>query len=197
MMKLISPPTREVGDERKEGLLMPRASIARSIVPLFILVFAILVAACGSGTTNQQANTPVPRASSSPAATQPIANAPKAKLNLNTASAADLLTIPGMTNRMVHEFEEYRPYQSIQQFRKEMVKYVSAPVIADYEKYVYVPISENDSDAATLQQIPGLDASEAAALIAGRPYASRDAFLAKLAEKVSPDELAIAKTYLK
>jgi radical SAM superfamily enzyme with C-terminal helix-hairpin-helix motif len=97
---------------------------------------------------------------------------------------------------MVHEFEEYRPYKSVQQFRREMGKYVKPEQIADYEKYVYVPISENDSDAPTLQQIPGLDATEAAALVAGRPYASRDAFLAKLAEKVSADELAVAKTYL-
>jgi len=102
-----------------------------------------------------------------------------------------------MTNRMVHEFEEYRPYQSIQQFRKEMAKYVSPAVIADYEKYVYIPIIQNGSDAATLQQIPGLDEAEAAAIIAARPYASPDAFLAKLAEKLTPAELAVAKTYIR
>lgn len=175
---------------------MFQTSNARSIAPLFILGLATLVAACGSGTSNQPANTAAP-ATSNPAATQSTTSAPKAKLNLNTGSETEFMTIPGMTKRMVHEFEEYRPYASIQQFRKEMGKYVSPAVIADYEKYVYVPISENDSDAATLQQIPGLDATEAGALIAGRPYASRDAFLAKLAEKVSPDELAVAKTYLK
>jgi radical SAM superfamily enzyme with C-terminal helix-hairpin-helix motif len=54
----------------------------------------------------------------------------------------------------------------------------------------------NDSDAPTLQQIPGLDETEARDLIAGRPYASQDAFLAKLSEKISPSELAVAKTYL-
>ena len=48
----------------------------------------------------------------------------------------------------------------------------------------------------TLQQIPGLDANEAQELIAGRPYASRDAFLKKLAEKISADELEIARGYL-
>jgi len=153
-------------------------------------------AACGSKAPSEQANNAA-RATPSPSVTQPGSIAPKAKLNLNTASENDLLTIPGMTTRMVHEFMEYRPYLSIQQFRREMSKYVSSPVIADYEKYVYVPISENDSDAATLQQIPGLDASEAEDLIKGRPYASRDAFLARLSQKVSPDELAVAKTYLK
>jgi DNA uptake protein ComE-like DNA-binding protein len=121
----------------------------------------------------------------------------KAKLNLNTASSSDFLAqIPGLGNRMVHEFEEYRPYKSMQQFRREMGKYVKPEQIAEYEKYVYVPIAENESDAATLQQIPGLDPSEAEALIAGRPYASRDAFLTKLSEKVSAQELAVAKTYM-
>ncbi|HEX6625581.1 MAG TPA: hypothetical protein VF064_17835, partial [Pyrinomonadaceae bacterium] len=85
---------------------------------------------------------------------------------------------------------------SIQQFRKEMAKYVKAEQIAEYEKYVFVPIVPNESDAATLQQIPGLDATEAAALVAARPYASREAFLAKLSEKVSADELAVARTYM-
>jgi len=175
---------------------MPRPSIGRSVMPLFILMSAMLVAACGSGSPNEQASNAAP-GTSSPAVTQSANNAPKAKLNLNTASETDFLTIPGMTKRMVHEFEEYRPYKSIQQFRKEMSKYVSPAVIADYEKYVYVPISQNGADAATLQQIPGLDAAEAEALIAGRPYASPEAFEAKLSEKLSADELAVAKTYIR
>ncbi len=190
------PPNLKIDYNRKEGPAMLRPSIVRSVVPISLLLFAMLVAGCGSGTSNEQANNAA-RATPSPTANQPGNNTPKAKLNLNSASETDFLTIPGMTKRMVHEFMEYRPYQSIQQFRREMSKYVSPAVITDYEKYVYVPISENDSDAATLQQIPGLDASEAAALIAGRPYASRDAFLAKLSEKVSAEELAVAKTYIK
>jgi radical SAM superfamily enzyme with C-terminal helix-hairpin-helix motif len=60
-----------------------------------------------------------------------------------------------------------------------------------------VPIAFNESDAATLQQIPGLDAAGANALIAARPYASADAFLTKLAQYVSSDQVAIAKSYLK
>jgi DNA uptake protein ComE-like DNA-binding protein len=174
---------------------MPQRLIVRSVAPLFILLFAILVAACGSGAPQEQTNAAGVTPGSS--ASQPDNGPPKAKLNLNTASENDLLTIPAMTPRMVHEFMEYRPYKSIQQFRREMSKYVSSPVIADYEKYVYVPISQNGSDAATLQQIPGLDAAEAEALIAGRPYASPEAFEAKLSEKLSADELAVAKTYIR
>ena len=97
---------------------------------------------------------------------------------------------------MAHEFEEYRPYKSIQQFRREMAKYVDAAKIAEYERHVFVPVDENGSDAATLQQLPGLDEKEAAELAAGRPYASREAFVAKLAEKVSPEDLAVGRGYL-
>jgi DNA uptake protein ComE-like DNA-binding protein len=164
---------------------------------------SFFLTACGSGAENRQTNTassnsgnPGPTAASntpSPA----TSNTPKAKLNINNAASSDFLTtIPGLGNRMVHEFEEYRPYRSIQQFRREIGKYVDPAQVAEYEKYIFVPIDENQSDALTLQQIPGLDTAEAQELLASRPYASRDAFITQLTPKVSAEELAIAKTYL-
>lgn len=174
----------------------------RKFIPVFkhicfAMTFSFLVSACSSEKTSRQTNTGNPPASPSANTAPPATSSPKAKLNVNNASQAELLsTIPGMGNKMVHEFEEYRPYKSIQQFRKEIGKYVDQGQVAEYEKFIFVPIDENQSDAATLQQIPGLEAGEAQELIAGRPYASRDAFVAKLGEKVSADDLAIAKTYL-
>jgi DNA uptake protein ComE-like DNA-binding protein len=169
----------------------------QKLVPAVVLLSLVLVAGCGSDGNIRQTSTATPTASpaATPAAT--AANASTTKLNINTATGADFLrTIPNLGNRMVHEFEEYRPYKSIQQFRKEIGKYVDQNQVAEYEKYIFVPINEGQSDAATLQQIPGLDANETQELIAGRPYASREAFVAKLGEKVSAGELAVAKTYL-
>jgi radical SAM superfamily enzyme with C-terminal helix-hairpin-helix motif len=97
---------------------------------------------------------------------------------------------------MVREFQEYRPYVSIQQFRREIGKYVGDAQVAEYEKYVYVPIAMNDSDSQTLQQIPGLDATEADTLIAARPYASTDDFFNKLSGFITADQLTLAKSYL-
>ena len=57
-------------------------------------------------------------------------------INLNTASDADILTIPGLGNRMLHEFKEYRPYKAIEQFRREIGKYVSKEEVARFERYV-------------------------------------------------------------
>ena len=187
--------------------MMLRPTTIRFVILPSALLCVLFVAACSSGGEKTATNTAASNANAT-TANQPNNNtagvnttagqtATKAKLNVNTASANDLhANVPGIGNKMVHEFEEYRPYKSIQQFRREIGKYVPAEKVAEYEKYVYVPIDENESDAATLQQIPGLDATEAEALIAGRPYTSRDAFLAKLSEKISASELVVAKTYL-
>jgi protocatechuate 3,4-dioxygenase beta subunit len=117
-------------------------------------------------------------------------------MNLNTATGDQFLTIPDMSNRMVREFEEYRPYISIQQFRREIGKYVSADQVAAYEQYVYVPIQVNDSDAETLKQIPGVDDAVADALIAGRPYTSNEAFLEALGAYLDSNGVALAAYYL-
>jgi DNA uptake protein ComE-like DNA-binding protein len=180
---------------------MLRLSIVRAVVVLTALLSALFVAGCGARQESPQATntqtTNAPSNISSTNANPSVNHTAKAKLNLNTASADDFLNnIPGMGKRMVHEFEEYRPYRSIQQFRREIGKYVSPEQVAEYEKYVYVPIAMNDADAATLQQIPGLDATEAQSIIAARPFASTEAFLSKLAGSVSAAELAVAKTYL-
>ena len=60
-------------------------------------------------------------------------------INLNTATDAEILLIPGIGSRMLHEFKEYRPYTSIAQFRREMGKYVDAAEVARLERYVMIP----------------------------------------------------------
>jgi len=59
-------------------------------------------------------------------------------INLNTASDADIQTIPGLGPRMLREFKEYRPYKAIEVFRREIGKYVSKEEVARLERYVTV-----------------------------------------------------------
>lgn len=59
-------------------------------------------------------------------------------IDLNTATAAEILLIPGVGPRMRHEFEEYRPYKSIEQFRREIGKYVDKDEVARLERYVAI-----------------------------------------------------------
>ena len=60
-------------------------------------------------------------------------------IDLNTASAEEIELIPGVGPRMRHEFEEYRPYTSMDQFRREIGKYVDAAEVARLERYVSIP----------------------------------------------------------
>ena len=57
-------------------------------------------------------------------------------INLNTGSDEDILSIPGTGKRMLREFKEYRPYTNIEQFRKEIGKYVDKKEVARLERYV-------------------------------------------------------------
>jgi DNA uptake protein ComE-like DNA-binding protein len=59
-------------------------------------------------------------------------------IDLNTASGAEILLIPGVGPRMQHEFEEYRPYRRIEQFRREIGKYVDSTEVARLERYVTI-----------------------------------------------------------
>ena len=59
-------------------------------------------------------------------------------IDLNTSSDADILTIPGVGTRMLREFKEYRPYKAMDQFRREIGKYVSKQEVARLERYVTI-----------------------------------------------------------
>jgi DNA uptake protein ComE-like DNA-binding protein len=59
-------------------------------------------------------------------------------IDLNTASGEEILLIPGVGPRMRHEFEEYRPYTSMAQFRREIGKYVDSAEVARLERYVTI-----------------------------------------------------------
>lgn len=164
-----------------------RRKMKRTSFVVALVIFTVsVVTACGTSSVPQDESVVLPT-------TDPDF----VKLNLNTVSGDELLAaIPGFSNRMVREFQEYKPYVSIQQFRREIGKYVSDEQVAQYENYVFVPIAINDSDSETLQQLPGLDATEAESLMASRPYATNDEFLAALTPFVTADELEIAITYL-
>jgi DNA uptake protein ComE-like DNA-binding protein len=78
----------------------------------------------------------------SPTLTQPQRTELYARLfkpiDLNTATREEMLLIPGLGNRMVREFEEYRPYTAMAQFRREIGKYVDQKEVARLEQYVAI-----------------------------------------------------------
>jgi DNA uptake protein ComE-like DNA-binding protein len=63
-------------------------------------------------------------------------------INLNTATDEEILLIPGVGNRMLREFKEYRPYESLAKFHREIAKYVNETELARLEQYVSVPVAK-------------------------------------------------------
>ena len=59
-------------------------------------------------------------------------------LDLNAASEDEIMLIPGVGSQLAHEFEEYRPYDAIERFRREIGKYVDEAEVARLERYVEI-----------------------------------------------------------
>lgn len=116
-------------------------------------------------------------------------------LDLNTASEQEIMLIPGVGKRMAHEFEEYRPYKSFAQFRKEIGKYVDEKEVARLEQYVFIPIKLNTAEEADLLSIPGGERL-LKAVKAQRPYENSEHFRREMGKQWDAREIARFERYL-
>jgi DNA uptake protein ComE-like DNA-binding protein len=118
------------------------------------------------------------------------------QINLNTASRAEIMLVPGMTSRMAHEFEEYRPYTSLEQFRREIGKYVDAAEVARFEQYVFIPLKLNSASAEALMTIPGMTSHMVHEFEEYRPYTSIEQFRREIGKYVDAKEVARLESYV-
>jgi len=117
------------------------------------------------------------------------------QMNLNTAAREEIMLIPGMGNRMVREFFEYRPYTALTQFRKEIGKYVDDKEVARLEQYVFVPINLNTASDETLSSIPGATPQLIRTIKDLRPYKDMQEFRREIAKSVDSKEAARLERY--
>jgi DNA uptake protein ComE-like DNA-binding protein len=92
-------------------------------------------------------------------------------INLNTATADEILLVPGAGRRMVREFPEYRPWRTWAQFDKEIGKYVGGAENAQkLAQYTFIPMNANTASDADLMTVPGATQAWVDTLKKGRPY---------------------------
>lgn len=118
------------------------------------------------------------------------------QLNLNSASEEEILLIPGLGKRMLHEFQEYRPYRTIAQFRKEIGKYVDQKEVARLEQYVFVPIRLNAASDEDILTIPGLGKRMLREFKEYRPYKNIEQFHKEIGKYVDKKEVARLERYV-
>ena len=117
-------------------------------------------------------------------------------INLNTASKEEILLIPGVGNRMLHEFEEYRPYRGLAQFRREIGKYVDDKELDRLTGYVFVPINLNTATDADILTIPGVGNRMLHEFKEYRPYDSMARFRREIGKYVDEKEVARLERYV-
>lgn len=109
--------------------------------------------------------------------------------NLNTTAEDDFKMIPGVGKKMAHEFEEYRPYTSVKQFRKEIGKYVDETQIDYYLNYVFVPVELNTASEEDIKALPGVGSKMAHEFEEYRPYKNLAQFRKEIGKYVDDNEL--------
>jgi DNA uptake protein ComE-like DNA-binding protein len=117
-------------------------------------------------------------------------------INLNTASEAEIMLIPGMGKRMLREFLEYRPYRTMAQFRKEIGKYVGDKEVARLEQYVFVPINLNTASDEDILTIPGMGSRMLREFKEYRPYRNIEQFRKEIGKYVDKKEVARLERYV-
>jgi DNA uptake protein ComE-like DNA-binding protein len=117
-------------------------------------------------------------------------------INLNTADRDEIMLIPQMSPRMAHEFEEYRPYTSLEQFRREIGKYVDENEVARLEAYVFVPMNLNTASAEDFATIPGMSRRMVREFLEYRPYTSMEQFRREIGKYVDENEVARLERYV-
>ena len=94
--------------------------------------------------------------------------------NLNTTEEKDFKMIPGVGDKMAHEFEEYRPEEEV----------------ARYLDYVFVPVELNTSSEDHIKALPGIGKKMTHEFLEYRPYKNLDQFRKEIGKYVDDKELS-------
>ena len=105
-------------------------------------------------------------------------------INLNTATAPEILLVPGAGKRMAHEFEEYRPWRNYAQFDKEIGKYVGAEKTAQLAQYTFIPIKLNTATDADILSIPNAGPRMVREFKEYRPWKTKEQFIKEIGKYV-------------
>ena len=105
-------------------------------------------------------------------------------INLNTATAAEIMLVPNAGKRMAHEFEEYRPWRNYAQFEKEIGKYVGAEKTAQLAQYTFIPVKLNTASDADILSIPGAGQRMVREFKEYRPWKSKEQFIKEIGKYV-------------
>jgi len=111
-------------------------------------------------------------------------------INLNTATAEEILLVPGAGRRMTIEFPEYRPWKTWAQFDKEISKYIGQEATDKLKQYCFIPVKLNSATDEDILSIPGAGARMVREFKEYRPWKTKEQFDKEIGKYVGPQETA-------
>lgn len=117
-------------------------------------------------------------------------------IDLNDVTDEEILLIPGVGSRMLHEFQEYRPFAALAVFHREIDKYVDDTELARLAQYVYVRIDLNTASDEAILSIPGIGSRMLREFKEYRPYAALPQFRREMGKYVDESEVARMERYV-
>jgi DNA uptake protein ComE-like DNA-binding protein len=111
-------------------------------------------------------------------------------INLNTATRDEILLIPGIAQKMAHEFDEYRPWKTWAQFDKEIGKYVGKEETDRLKQYVFIPLNLNTATDEDIMSIPGAGQKMVHEFKEYRPWKTKEQFDKEIGKYVGAKETA-------
>ncbi len=118
-------------------------------------------------------------------------------INLNAATREEILLVPGVGPRMAREFLEYRPYDGLPRFRREIGKYVDSTEVARLEQYVFIPLDLNAATDEEILAIPGVGRRMLREFREYRPYSGMEQFRREIGKYVNAREVARLERYVR
>lgn len=117
-------------------------------------------------------------------------------VNLNLSPRAEILLIPRAGARMAREFDEYKPYVSYAQFRREIGKYVNEQEVAHLEQYTFIPIDINTASDSAILSIPNAGPRVLREFKEYRPYPNIEKFRREMGKYWNEKEVARLERYI-
>ena len=117
-------------------------------------------------------------------------------IDLNDVTDEEILLIPNVGARMLHEFREYAPFEALSVFHREIDKYVDDDELARLEQYVYVRIDLNTASNEAILSLPGIGARMLREFDEYRPYEAIAQFRREMGKYVDEDEVARMERYV-
>ena len=111
-------------------------------------------------------------------------------INLNTATAEEIMLVPGAGKRMTREFAEYRPWKTWAQFDKEISKYVGQEATDRLKQYVFIPVRLNTATDEDILSIPNAGPRMVREFKEYRPWKTKEQFDREIGKYVGAKETA-------